>query len=183
MNTSSSLGTSTNNKQSQTSFVPHSDDYQYLLIENGQLHKKLEAARAHQKALDMENGELKIKGATLDKDNCTILYDLHAVQKENEFGNATLQSTKQCIQEVKTQASSLAKVAQATAVAAKAFLQAESDCNGAKNQMQYAACNSAVDDVIQQYHAIMNTNSDVTAANNSKPIAVSDDNEEDNNFD
>ena len=87
------------------------------------------------------------------------------------------QSTKQYLQEVKTQVSSLANVAQATTVAAKAFLQAESDHNGAKSQTQYAACNSAVNGMICNYHAIMGTNSDVATANNSRPIAVSDDND------
>ena len=43
--------------------------------------------------------------------------------------------------------------------------------------MQYAACNSAVNNVIHHYHAIMGTNSDVTAANNSRPIAISDNND------
>ena len=94
-----------------------------------------------------------------------MLCDLCAAQKANVFGNATLQSTKQHLQEVKTQVSSLANAAQATAVAAKAFLQAESDHNGAKSQMQYAACNSAVNDVICHYNAIMGTNSDAAVAN------------------
>ena len=80
--------------------MPHTEDYQCLFIENTQLHKLLEAAKAQQTALDIENGELKIKGATLEKDNHAILYDLYAVQKANEFGNATLQSTKQHLQEV-----------------------------------------------------------------------------------
>ena len=51
MDTSSSLGTSTNNKENQTSCVPHSDDYQCLLIENGQLGKKLEDAKHSKKHL------------------------------------------------------------------------------------------------------------------------------------
>ena len=91
------------------------------------------------------------------KPNHAILYDLLAVQKENVFGNATLQSTKQCLQEVKTQASSLANVAQATAVASKAFLQF---------RPQWCM---------------------LPAANHSKPIAVSDNSgagaPEDNSFD
>ena len=37
MDTSSSLGASTNNKWSWTSFVPHNEDYQCLFIENAQL--------------------------------------------------------------------------------------------------------------------------------------------------
>ena len=103
MDTSSSLGTSTNNKGSWTSFVSHNEDYQHLLIENVQLCKKLEAAKAQQKALDIENGELKIKGATLEKDNHVMLCDLHAAQKANMFGNTTLQSIKLHLKEVKTQ--------------------------------------------------------------------------------
>ena len=55
-------------------------------------------------------------------------------RKQMCFGNATLQSTKQHLQKVKTQVSSLGNVAQATAVAAKAFLQAQSDHNGVKTK-------------------------------------------------
>ena len=113
----------------------------------------------------------------MEKKNHAMLCDLHAAQEANVFGNAVLQSTKQYLQEVKTQVSSLANAAKATTVAAKAFLQAESDHNGTESQMQYAACNSAVNDMICHYHAIMGTNSDVAAANNRRPIATSDDND------
>ena len=145
-----------------------------MLSENGQLHKKLEAAKAQQRALDIENSELKCKAATVEKDKHVVMYDWHVAQNANLTANANLQSMEQHLHEVKTQATSLTKAVQATAVAAKAFL--ESQNNALKGQWQYVACNSAVNDVIQQYHAIMGTNSDVAAANDSN-AAVTDDND------
>ena len=54
----------------------------------------------------------------------------------------------------------MANAAQATAVAAKAFFQAESDHNGTESQMQYAACNSAVNDMIQILMLLQQTTAD-----------------------
>ena len=155
-----------------TSFAPQHD----LLSENRQLHKKLEAAKAQQRALDIKNGELKCKAATLEKDKHVVMYDLHVAQNANLTANTNLQSMEQCLQEVKTQATSLAKAVPATAVTPKAFLEAASQNNAVEGQKQYVACNSAVNDVIWQYHAIMGTNSDVVAANNSN-AAITDDND------
>ena len=130
--------------------APQSD----LLSENGQLCKKLEAAKAQQRVLDMENSELKVKAATLEKDNHVIMYDLCVAQNTVAIGNINLQSTEQHLKEVKTQASSLADAAQPTA---KAFLQAAPESNAVKSQKQYVPCNSTVKDVIQQHHVIMGT--------------------------
>ena len=112
-----------------------------MLSENGQLHKKLEAAKVWQRALDIENGELKCKDTTLEKDKHVIMYDLHVAQNANLTANTSLQSMEQHLHEVKTQATSLAKAVQVTAVTAKAFLEAASQktmLSKAKSNMPHA---------------------------------------------
>ena len=105
-----------------------------MLSENRQLHKKLEAAKAQQRALDIKNGELKCKATTLEKDKHVVMYDLHVAQNAYLTANTNLQSMVQCLHEVKTLSTSLAKAVQATAVTAKAFLQAASPNNVVEGQ-------------------------------------------------